>query len=102
MARAESIAPLDGNVPRGSAQIVLGEATIILPLAGLIDLDAERKRLATLRTKAEAELAKVTAKLANDDFVKRAPEAILAENYERRENFTAEITRLDAALRRIA
>jgi valyl-tRNA synthetase len=102
MARADSITPLTGDIPHGSAQIVLNEATIILPLAGLIDLDAERKRLATLRAKAEAELAKVTAKLANDDFVKRAPEAILAENHERRENFSAEITRLDAALGRIA
>jgi valyl-tRNA synthetase len=102
IARADSIVPLTSGIPRGSAQIVLGEATIILPLAGLIDLDAERKRLAALRTKAEAELAKVSAKLANDDFVKRAPEAILAENHERRENFAAEITRLDAALSRIA
>jgi len=102
MARADSIAPLTGDIPRGSAQIVLNEATIILPLAGLIDLDAERKRLATLRSKAEAELAKVAAKLANDDFVKRAPEAILAENHERRDNFSAEITRLNAALSRIA
>lgn len=102
MARADSIQPLTGPIPAGSAQIVLNEATIILPLAGLIDLAAERQRLAGLRAKAEAELAKVSAKLANDDFVKRAPEAILAENHERRDNFTAEITRLNAALSRIA
>ena len=35
------------------------------------------------------------------DFVARAPEAIIAENQERRENFGAEIARLDAALARI-
>jgi valyl-tRNA synthetase len=102
MARAESIAPLDGNVPRGSAQIVLGEATIILPLAGLIDLDAERKRLQSTRARAAAELEKVRAKLADENFTKRAPETIIAENEERRENFSAEISRLDAALNRIA
>jgi valyl-tRNA synthetase len=102
MARADSIEAITGAIPAGSAQIVLNEATIILPLAGLIDLAAEAKRLATLRSKAEAELAKVTAKLANDDFVSRAPEAILAENHERQANFTAEISRLNAALSRIA
>ena len=89
-------------MPKGSAQAVLGEATIVLPLAEIIDLDAERARLKAARTKAEAELAKVEQKLANEDFVKRAPEAIIEENEERRRNFSAEITRLDAALQRIA
>ncbi|OYY03755.1 MAG: valine--tRNA ligase [Acidocella sp. 35-58-6] len=102
MARASSVGELTGEIPRGSAQAVLNEATIILPLAELIDLDAERVRLAGLRSKAAAELEKVNAKLANEDFVKRAPEAIIAENEERRASFSAEIIRLDAALRRIA
>ncbi|HQU04442.1 MAG TPA: hypothetical protein PLT25_06965, partial [Acidocella sp.] len=59
-------------------------------------------RLTGLRTKAAAELEKVNTKLANEDFVKRAPEAIIAENEERRASFTAEIIRLDAALSRIS
>ncbi|HQU04443.1 MAG TPA: valine--tRNA ligase, partial [Acidocella sp.] len=45
MARASSVGALEGEVPKGSAQAVLNEATIILPLAELIDLDAERVRL---------------------------------------------------------
>jgi valyl-tRNA synthetase len=101
MARASEIGPLKGAVPAGSAQAVINEATVILPLAELIDLDAERRRLKTARAKAEAELAKVEQKLANADFVARAPEAIIAENQERRENFKSEIARLDAALERI-
>jgi valyl-tRNA synthetase len=102
MARASSVGDLEGEIPRGSAQAVLNEATIILPLAELIDLDAERVRLTGLRGKAVAELDKVNAKLANEDFVKRAPEAIITENEERRASFSAEIIRLDAALSRIA
>jgi valyl-tRNA synthetase len=102
MARASEIGEIDGDVPKGSAQAVLGEATIVLPLAEIIDLDAERARLATSRAKAAAELAKVEQKLSNEDFVKRAPEAIIAENEERRTSFSAEISRLDAALARIA
>ncbi len=74
---------------------------MILPLAELIDLDVERKRLQGARAKAAAELEKVLAKLADENFVKRAPEAIIAEMQERRENFAAELVRLDAALGRI-
>jgi len=102
MARVNEISVLEGDIPTGSAQAVVGEATVILPLADLIDLDTERKRLQGLRTKAAAELEKVRAKLADEKFTSRAPEAIIAENQERRENFAAEILRLDAALSRIA
>ena len=102
MARASEIAPLTGDIPQGSAQAVLGEATIVLPLAELIDLDAERTRLAAARARAAAELEKVEKKLASADFVQRAPEAIIAENRERQDNFRSEVARLDAALARIA
>jgi valyl-tRNA synthetase len=102
MARASAIGPLSGDVPPGSAQAVVNEATVILPLAELIDLSAERARLQAARAKLAAELEKVSAKLSDEKFVQRAPEAIIAENEERRENFSAEIARLDAALARIA
>jgi len=101
MARASEIGALAGPVPHNAAQAVLQEATIILPLAGMIDLDAERARLAAARAKAAAELQKVEQKLGNADFVARAPAAIIEENEDRRTAFTAEITRLDAALKRI-
>ena len=102
MARASEIGPLNGAVPKNAAQVVLGEATIILPLEGLIDLDAERKRLSGALAKAEQELAKVTAKLGNADFTSRAPEAVLEEHREREQSFTDEVKRLGAALARIS
>jgi valyl-tRNA synthetase len=102
MARASSIGKLLGDIPPGSAQSIVNEATIILPLADLIDLAAERARLQSNRAKAAAELEKVLAKLADENFVRRAPAQIIAENEERRETFAAEIARLDAALARIA
>ncbi|MDE1906028.1 MAG: valine--tRNA ligase [Rhodospirillales bacterium] len=102
MARASEIGPLTGPVPKNAAQAVLNEATIILPLEGLIDLEAEKKRLATTLAKAEAELAKVQAKLANADFTARAPEAVLEEHRERAQSFTNEAQRLRAALGRLA
>jgi valyl-tRNA synthetase len=102
MARASEAGALPGEIAKGSAQAVIGEATIVLPLAGIIDLDAERARLAVSRAKAAGELQKVEQKLANADFVTRAPAAILEEHEERRQNFSSEILRLDAALARIA
>ncbi|MBU6397548.1 MAG: valine--tRNA ligase [Rhodospirillales bacterium] len=102
MARASEIGPLTGPVPKNAAQAVLNEATIILPLEGLIDLEAEKKRLANTLAKAEAELKKVQAKLANTDFTSRAPEAVLEEHREREESFANEAQRLSAALGRLA
>jgi valyl-tRNA synthetase len=102
MSRASEIGTLTGAIPKGSAQAVIGEATIILPLAELIDLNAERARLAAARAKAADEVQKIAAKLSNADFVTRAKEEVVTENRERLENFRNEMARLDAALSRIA
>jgi valyl-tRNA synthetase len=102
MARASEVAALTGDVPRHAAQLVLGATTVILPLAGIIDLDAERTRLTAARTKAAAELAKVQQKLGNTAFTSRAPEDVLEEHRERETNFAAEVSRLEEALKRIA
>jgi len=68
----------------------------------VIDLAAERARLAKERGKAESEAKKINAKLANADFIARAPEEIVEENRERLAAAEAEMARLDAALARIA
>ena len=102
MARASAFEALAGEVPSGSAQTVVGEATVVLPLAGLIDLDAERARLARDRAKLADEAAKIARKLDNADFVARAKEEVVEENRDRLATAEAEMGRLDAALRRIA
>jgi valyl-tRNA synthetase len=101
LARAAEVSPLAGALPKGAAQIVIDEATVVLPLAGLIDLDAERARLARERDRAAQEADKMARKLGNADFVARAPAEIVAENRERLDGFQAEMARLDAALRRL-
>ncbi len=102
LARASAIDVHEGEPPQGSAVAVLGEATVLLPLAVLIDLAAERARLAKERDKAAAEARKIAGKLANADFVARAPEEVVEENRSRLEAARSEEARLDAALRRIA
>jgi valyl-tRNA synthetase len=101
LARATAVKLLVGEMPKGSAQVVLDEATVILPLAEVIDLAVERVRLAKERDKAAGEARKLTEKLGNVDFVRRAPEEVVEENRERLATAQAEIARLEAALRRI-
>ena len=80
---------------------MLDEATLFLPLAGLIDIDAERTRLERDRKRAADEVEKVVRKLSNADFVARAKPEVVEENRERERSFRADIARLDAALARL-
>jgi valyl-tRNA synthetase len=101
MARASEVAPLTGEVPRGAAQAVVDEMTVVLPLADVIDLAAERTRLERERGKAAREAEQIARKLGNADFLARAPEEVVEENRERLASAEAEIARLEAALARI-
>ncbi|HVC61435.1 MAG TPA: valine--tRNA ligase [Acetobacteraceae bacterium] len=99
LARGSEVKALAGEMPKGAAQAVVDEATVVLPLAGTIDVDTECARLTRERDKAAGEAAKLAKKLENADFVARAPEEVVAENRERLARFEAEVARLGAALR---
>ncbi len=101
LARVSEVGVAPASVPAGCAQIVLDEATLLLPLAGLIDLDAERARLSRERARATDDLEKVRRKLDNADFVARAKADVVDENRERARAAEREVTRLDAALARL-
>ncbi|WP_421990362.1 valine--tRNA ligase [Roseococcus sp.] len=102
LARVTEIEVLDGTVPKGVVQCVFGEATLMLPLADVIDLGAERARLSKDRAKAEIEVKKINGKLGNPEFIAKAKEEVIEENRERLADAEAEIARLDAAMARIA
>ncbi|WP_206930687.1 valine--tRNA ligase [Roseococcus thiosulfatophilus] len=90
----------EGAGPGASAVAV--DVPLFLPLSGVVDLAAEAKRLAKDRAKAEAERAKLEAKLANPGFRAKAEEAVIAETEQRLADAAAEVARLDAALTRIS
>jgi valyl-tRNA synthetase len=75
LARTESVSH---DLPKGgAAQVVVDEATFILPLEGVIDIAAEQARLARAAEAAEKERDSLAARLANPSFVERAkPEAV--------------------------
>ncbi|WP_144300220.1 valine--tRNA ligase [Elioraea rosea] len=102
LARLSDITPLDGEVPKGAAQGVVDEATLVLPLEGVIDLAAERARLAREIARQQDEIRRLEAKLANPSFVARAAEEVVEETREKREAAEATAARLGAALARIA
>jgi valyl-tRNA synthetase len=101
LARVSAIEDAPERTPPGCAQIVLDEATLLLPLAGLIDISAERSRLVRERSRAAEDLEKVVRKLGNADFVSRAKPDVVEENRERATSAEREIARLETALARL-
>jgi len=87
--------------PKGSVQFVLGEATAALPLADFIDMSAEAARLAREVEKIEAEINKIEAKMSNEQFMSKAPAAVIEENRERRSAFEDRLAKLSAARKRL-
>jgi valyl-tRNA synthetase len=90
-----------GKAPAGAVQIVLDEATLALPLAGIIDVAAESKRLKREIDKVGSEIRQLDAKLANEKFVARAPEHVVEEQRERKADAEATAARLEQALKRL-
>jgi valyl-tRNA synthetase len=101
LARVEQVnlahAPL-----KGSVQILVGEATVSMPLAGVVDIDAERARLSKEGDKTSKEIAKIEAKLGNAQFMAKAPEEVVEEQRERLAEATEMRSRIDAALKRLS
>ena len=96
------------NAFYGRAQILydveleVGRGEVVaLPLAGIIDLSAERARLAKEMAKADADIARVDAKLGNPNFVARAPEEIIEEEKDKREEAQLRKSKLAEALERL-
>jgi valyl-tRNA synthetase len=88
-------------VPPASAQLVVGEATAALPLAGIIDFAAERARLQKELARVKGEIARIDKKLANADFVARAPEEVVEAERDKRASYEKDSERLAAALQRV-
>jgi valyl-tRNA synthetase len=89
------------SAPQGSVQLVVRGEVAALPLKGVIDLAAERARLAKEMQKADADIARVDAKLGNANFVARAPEEVVEEEKEKREEALGRKEKIAEALERL-
>ena len=102
LAKLQSVEAVDEVETHGSAQLLIDEATAVLPLAGTIDVAQEQQRLQKEIEKLEAELNKYDKKLANDQFLQKAPAAVVEEQRERRDDTAAARDKLATALERLA
>nr|WP_321525610.1 valine--tRNA ligase [uncultured Cohaesibacter sp.] len=100
LARVEDIKVSD-TVPHGSAQVVVREATVALPLAGVIDLDAEKARLEKELDKISKVAEKFEKKLSNEKFVANAPVEIVEEQKAKLAEQTELKAKVQEALDRI-
>ena len=80
---------------------MIGEATGFLAIAEFIDVAAERARLTKEVATFTADIDRTAKKLANADFVARAPEEVVEENRERLAAAEAAKAKLQAALARL-
>jgi len=84
--------------PPGSARQVLRTAELFVPLAGLIDIEAERARLTRELEKTKDDLARAERNLSNPQFTARAPKDVIEKEERKREEFLARLARIEANL----
>ena len=87
--------------PNASAQLLVRGGVAAMPLEGVIDLGAEKARLAKEIAKCDGEAKKLDAKLANPGFLAKAEEEVIEEHRERLDETRARIDKLNAALARL-
>ncbi len=100
LARLSSIA-FEDEVPKASAQMVLDEATIALPLEGVIDFAAEKARLSKELEKIAKDMGVIDGRLNNAAFVAKAPAEVLEESRELRAGLVDRKAKVDEALKRL-
>ncbi|WP_342805134.1 valine--tRNA ligase [Alteromonas sp. M12] len=96
MAKLESITELKaGDKAPASATALVGEMEILIPMAGLIDKDAELSRIAKALDKIEKDFARTQGKLSNEKFVSNAPEAVINKEKAKLDDFQMQINKLN-------
>src|SRR5215207_833839 len=90
------------SAPRSSVQLIVRGEVAALPLEGVVDLEAEVARLDKENRKLAGDIDKIDAKLANADFLARAPEEIVDEQRERRDAAVARKRKIEEALARLS
>jgi len=95
-----TLLPPGAHAPQ-SAMALAGTLTMLVPMAGLIDPDAEAERLGRLLARAQTDLEKARGQLANERFVRNAPEQVVAQERERAAELERTASGLAAQLERV-
>ena len=100
LARLSSVKSIT-DIPSGSVQTLLDEATLVLPLADVIDLDKEKARLEKEIAKMTGAIGKIDAKLTDGRFMAKAPKNVIEEQRTRKADTQAARSKLTDALERL-
>ncbi|ELL0577191.1 valine--tRNA ligase [Vibrio cholerae] len=96
LAKLESIRVLaDGEATPACATALVGKSELMIPMAGLIDKDAELDRLAKEIAKTQGEIARIEDKLGNEGFVAKAPEAVITKEREKLAGYQEALVKLE-------
>ncbi|MBY0292931.1 MAG: class I tRNA ligase family protein, partial [Alphaproteobacteria bacterium] len=93
--------PLSSDDAAGAAQLVIGETTLLIPLTGAINVEAEKERLQKEWGKISVEIKTLEKKLANQEFISRAPQEVIETQSSRLEAARLGILKLGQALSRL-
>ncbi len=88
--------------PELAASAVAGGVQVWMPLAGLIDVEVEKKRLEKEIARLEVQVAGLVKKLMNRDFVDRAPREVIEKEKKKKEDFTETLNKLRESLHLLA
>ncbi|WP_026690529.1 valine--tRNA ligase [Alteribacter aurantiacus] len=89
---------VDMTAPEKSMSSVLSGVELYMPLAGLLDLDAEIERLEGERKRLDQEVTRVQKKLGNQGFVAKAPEAVVEAEREKEKDYLEQRDKVDARI----
>ncbi|MEZ8742215.1 valine--tRNA ligase [Photobacterium swingsii] len=96
LAKLDSIKVLaDGEETPACATALVGKSELMIPMAGLIDKDAELARLDKEVAKIQGEIKRIEGKLGNEGFVAKAPEAVIAKEREKLEGYQETLAKLE-------
>lgn len=103
LAKLEGIKLLaEGEETPACATALVGKSELMIPMAGLIDKDAELARLQGEVKKTQGEIKRLEGKLNNQGFVAKAPEAVVAKEREKLEGYKETLTKLEEQMATIA
>ena len=98
LASASSMEVVDSYAEDGAVRIVTDAATVYIPMADIVDFEAERKRLGAELTNTENEISRLTAKLSNENFTSRAPAAVVEGERAKLDKYKAKLEGIKEAL----
>ncbi|NCF33367.1 MAG: valine--tRNA ligase, partial [Proteobacteria bacterium] len=102
LAKVTSVGGLEsGTEPPPNALALVGELKVMVPLAGLIDVEAERARLGKEVTRCETDLKKITGKLSNEAFISKAPADVVDKERQRAKDLETTLATLAEQLQQL-